>query len=587
MEECFRPILSSFASRLERVFSSNADLNSKGSFELICALYESTLRFLSLAYELVAGAFLDLAESGLKHGDSGAGMYQQLMGVMTTIASPFKPYQESFDQLEAKHLDVATSIIAKDMRQVVGCVTPALETLQEATERLKDLAPFIFPLTEGSLIRFELLRGGYKVAPALAAIDQILKSHIDEVVISIRSLSAAMTADVNHLADSFDEQYVVSAMEFLKIAGNFRRDLRTFESKTRVKLAVMIERIVEHIQRENEVCKDTSKSSGQPSSFSIPDSLSVVEIDSVLAKSVCGDLDGATSQEADDTNVSLAILNRLSAAGAEDLDSVLYPKSEDAIQNLARSCHSLVFDVCSAVPWKHLSGMLENEAWKGSSSPAALDSYGTLPQPYITQIGEHMLALVQAFEPFGADQEALAIANEIMDGVRDVAWQPWAEFVASAGIISSDSLISSLMNGRDVAGLVLNDSALSEEDAQLEEGITDEERASAEFCNAWLDAVGLAVTGKLLERVMRIPQFTTKGCEHLNVDLNYFINVFSALGVAGHPHPLVSHVASLVVLAEEELHDHVTSRDRGEVLQGALRSIEARIALLRGVSIAR
>jgi hypothetical protein len=224
-------------------------------------------------------------------------------------------------------------------------------------------------------------------------------------------------------------------------------------------------------------------------------------------------------------------------------------------------------------------------AWKEGTTADAFDSYGTLPQQYITQVGEHMLALVQAFEPFAADPETLSLANEVMDGVRDVALQPWSEFVASAGVIGSESVVGVLMNGKGIINLVLNNAALTEEDAELEEGISEDEKVSAAFCNAWLDVVGLAVTGRLLERVMRIPQLTQKGCEHLSADLNYLVNVFSALGVAGHPHPLVSHLAELANLSDADLTAHISTRDRSNSVQGALRAVEVRVALLRGVSV--
>jgi hypothetical protein len=275
-------------------------------------------------------------------------------------------------------------------------------------------------------------------------------------------------------------------------------------------------------------------------------------------------------------------------ATAPDVDhppSLLYPEAEDAIKRLANSCHTFVFDICSAVPRKHLGGMSEMAAWKEGAAVDSLDSYGTLPQQYVTDVGEHMLALVQAFEPFAADPATLALANEVMEGVRDVAFQPWSEFVAASGAIGSESTISVLMNGKDIATLVLNSVALSEEDAQLDEGVGEDEKASAAFCNAWLDVVGLAVTGRLLERVMRIPQLTRKGCEHLAADLNYLINVFSALGVAGHPHPLVSHLAELAILSDDDLSAHILRRDRSNSVEGALRAVEARIALLRGVSL--
>ena len=93
------------------------------------------------------------------------------------------------------------------------------------------------------------------------------------------------------------------------------------------------------------------------------------------------------------------------------------------------------------------------------------------------------------------------------------------------------------------------------------------------------------MTGRLLERVMRIQQLTSKGCDHLSADLNYLVNVFSALGVAGHPHLLVSHLAELANLSDDDLSAHILTRDRSNLVEEALRAVEVRMALLRGVSV--
>ena len=534
----------------------------------------------------MAGAFLDLVESGaVKKGDNGIDLYNEMLGVFLQVASPFVNYQKRFSELEGKHLQVATHLVSKDMHEAVGPVSSnsGLEVLQDATERLKDLAPFIFPMTQGSLGRFELLNGGYRAAAAIAAVDKILSDHVGELVIAIRTLSAAMTGDVNRLAENFDEQHVLCSMEVLKLAGTFKRDLGTFEAKTRERLSVLAERMTDHIKLELELEQASSgKRSKVASSFSLPDSLSVVEIDSVLTKACCCEDDDTE----EGNNPSLSVLQRL--GGPPDMDRSafgLFPEAEEAIGRLANSCHAFIFDICSSVPRKHLGGFSEMGAWKKAKAADALDSYGTLPQQYITLVGEHMLALVQAFEPFAADHENLSLANEVMDGVRDVAIQPWSEFIASAGVIGSESVVGVLMGGKGIVDLVLNNAALTEEDAELEEAISEDEKSSAAFCNAWLDVIGLAVTGRLLERVMRIPQLTQKGCEHLSADLNYLVNVFSALGVAGHPHPLVSHLAELANLSDDDLTAHISTRDRNNAVQGALRAVEMRVALLRGVSV--
>ena len=123
-----------------------------------------------------------------------------------------------------------------------------------------------------------------------------------------------------------------------------------------------------------------------------------------------------------------------------------------------------------------------------------------------------------------------------------------------------------------------------EEGEELEEDADEQERAITAFCNSWLDVVGLAVTGRLLERIMRIPSLTQKGCEHLNADLTYLVNVFSALGVSGHPHPLLGHVAELAVLDGDTLSDRISSRNLTHPLDAALAAMEERLAAIRGVA---
>merc|ERR1712194_534537 len=142
-----------------------------------------------------------------------------------------------------------------------------------------------------------------------------------------------------------------------------------------------------------------------------------------------------------------------------------------------------------------------------------------------------------------------------------------------------------LMNGKYISDLVLSNAALGEEDAALEEGATEDEIASAAFCNAWLDVIGLAVTGRLLEKIMRIPQLTSKGCEHLTADLNYLVNVFSALGVAGHPHPLVTHMGTLATLSDIDLKAQIGPRHGTSDVENALKGVDTRIALIRGISL--
>jgi len=297
----------------------------------------------------------------------------------------------------------------------------------------------------------------------------------------------------------------------------------------------------------------------------------------------------------------------------------LFPKALHATSRLSRACLSFVFEVCYAIPERQLHGISALPVWKqdGSGGSAADDetSYGILPQQFITHVGEHMLALVQSLEPFASDREALGLANDVMANVLDVAVQPWKEFVAAAQCSfettkkstgtdgeNEKKQLDMLMRGKDLEKYFLDenssgDDSIRDEDIDHEEEEEEEEegaKAIAAFCNQWLDAVSLAVTGRLLERTMRIPRLGRKGAEHLATDLNYIMNVFTALGVSGHPHPLLGYVAELATLEERVLQERIQRRQQqdigndsmeDQIFSEAIRRTELRIAHVRNISV--
>ena len=485
----------------------------------------------------------------------GTDVYVKIAEIFGRIASPFAAYQTSYATLEKLHSNVSQTLIAKDIQQSVSAIiSPSVAVLQDTAEKLKGLAAYVFPVSDAAMGRLELMTGGYQVRKSLATIDDIMSNHAGELTIAIRTLSATM--DASNLADIFDDQHVPSSLEILKVVGLFQSSLKEFQARAHARMAVLQQRKVAHDTQEKDLVQKSK-------SFLLPDALSVVEVDSILIKAAF-----AGDNEDHDT---LELL-----AGA---DSILFPESIDAVERLKRSCQSLVFDVCSAVPRKHLANIATIPCWISSSS--SLDSYGTLPQPYITQVGEHMLALVQALDPFASCANSLLIAREVMGGVRDVALQPWKDLLTAAGV-ANDSIAEILMKGSGLSNYV-NSGFEDEDDIDVDDQDASE-KAKHDFSNQWLDVVGLAVTGRLLERILRIPRLTPKGCEHLSVDLNYLVNVLAALGVAGHPHPLVNHFAEISTLESDTVISMIESRERSTPLVSALCAIEERFAVMRGIS---
>lgn len=580
--ECFRPLLSSFQSRLENIHSSQSVRSTTGSFDSICTLYESSLQFLSLAYESVANCWIDLVESGTVPDDDGLKLYRDFSQIFIQILAPFSVYQKNLPRFEADHLNGQTEVVAKEIQQAVMTVSSSdFEALQITTHNLQNVAVFIFPLAEGALGRFELLNAGHGATKTLSAIDRVLGNHAGELAMAVKTLSAAMAADEKLLASTFDDSHVLCALGVLKVAGTFRRNLKGLEKKTRDRLRLLKERMDTHNARQKGI-DDMTGSSSNKKIFTLPDSLSPVEIDSIVTKAVCCDNDGLTT--------SAAILQRLADA---DIDAgTLFVEAEEATQRLTKSCQIFIHDVCSSIPRQCISEMSSMVTWREAPGSSNETSYGTLPQQYINHVGEHLLALVQALEPFTSDKEALSLANDAMLDLREVAMETWREFIFgtgySVGHLSASSpdsnVIKDIIEGSCLIGLTLGNLPIDDEDADAEEQ-TSEEAVKTAFCDSWLDVVGLSVTGRLLDRIVHIPSLSLKGCDHLSADLNYLVNVFSALGIKGHPHPLLGHIAEVTVMDANLLSSHAKTRDRSDEVGEFLYVLEAHLAKLRGIAI--
>jgi conserved oligomeric Golgi complex subunit 7 len=623
--ECFRPILSSFKSRLENICSANDTSGSVGktsAFEFIYKIFESTVQFLSVVYEqlvdfdnssnktMVSENAQDQNESSdgklSSRSKSMVDLYVLIREVFARIASPFVSYQRHLAELELHYTGAATRSIAKDIHDIVN--RSDVSNMQDLVQNLASLGPSIFPHVLGSLGRFESMNSGFGAPSALHTIDSLLSKHVGEMAVSIRTLSTNLLSppmqskSSDSFLESFDEQQIHSALEVLKIAGIMQQNMNRFEEKTKERFRVLQDRI--RATKEDELqLIDASRSTlkNNTTSILVPDTFSVAQIEVFLASCAYKEDESYNDSKMAKSHGSIddpfvLILQRLSAPDATRGESSvqLFPKSVDSISRLIKSCQTFVFDMCSALPLKHLNDMTKISVWSQEesmwSTASAAESYGILPQSYITQVGEHMLALVQALEPFAADKDALKLANLAMQNMNHVADSFWIDFAQVINAHSDDpSLISQLRKGVDMIPFVLGhrqqstdegeNGDLDTRDEMDGENIESEENM---FCNKWLDAVCSAVTGRLLEHIIRFDRLTRKGCEHLAVDVSYMINVLSALGISGHPHPLLGHLVELVKMDPESLQTRILEQ-RDDVY--GIRRTDVKIALMRGIAI--
>mmetsp|Transcript_14433 Transcript_14433/g.27139 ORF Transcript_14433/g.27139 Transcript_14433/m.27139 type:complete len:999 (+) Transcript_14433:817-3813(+) len=598
LNECFRPIYSSFEKRLATL--CGVDLSNSGgsggdgqSFDAICRAYASTMQFLSVAYEQMVdfdnnttSSFANAAIDG-----GGGGSYDtparhktpvQLhfltLNAFVTIASPFVAHQRNFAALESNYSGTLTRDLSMDLHKAVSGRILSSSEMRESVDKLASTATLIFPMVQGSLARFELMKCGFAASDGLDTIDKILSSHFGELSISFHTLLANTLSNQKtsdpRFSNGFDEQQIHCALDVLKIAGEIRSNLEIFHAKVRDRLSWLAGRI--EAAAEQNVALSEALEKRMFNSNLVPDSLSVSDVEVLLATSIHGDVG-----DGDNTKMSPSVttLRTLSTAVDEN-DKSMFPKTLDSLNRLIKNSQLFVFEICAAVPLQILNEMHTLPVWSKNDnmlSHITSSSYGTLPQSYMTQIGEHLLALVQALEPFASDKNALNAANSVMGGIEHINMKYWRNF---AHVIRSghdhDDVIHFLRKGENMKNLILS---LTENEMEEEVDILDDNEIEAQkFCNQWLDVICSSVTGLLLEKTMRIEFLSPKGCEHLCTDLNYIINVLTALGVSGHPHPLLIHILELTKLSAEELESRIV--DAPDDIY-SLKNIETRLLQMR------
>jgi len=212
-----------------------------------------------------------------------------------------------------------------------------------------------------------------------------------------------------------------------------------------------------------------------------------------------------------------------------------------------------------------------------------------------------MLGLVQALEPF-AYSDQLEPAAAVLKGARESAEGCWADMLRALGMPQESKdvqFVACVMDGRRVwnipavaDGVVRWDQAVAMHEEEEDPDEDEATRASHAFCNEWLHVVGLAVTGRLLECMSRLGRIGPGGAAHVAADLGYMNNVLGALGISGHPHPLIGHFGWLVMVEEAEFRERLVM-DLGAVVgrpgfddrvEAVVRSLEKAVARLRGIS---
>jgi len=231
-----------------------------------------------------------------------------------------------------------------------------------------------------------------------------------------------------------------------------------------------------------------------------------------------------------------------------------------------------LFDLSTYAVAAYLKDLHQDQTWESSVDEGdEVIEDDLLPQQAFTQVGEHLLSLLQELESFASSNtiENLIRLQDDADSLVTKAWKPLRSLLelsddesyrnlskrstcylsiakaeqAMYGVSQSTEGMLDLTMGESEPSTIAVDEADEEDDILL-------------FVNEWLGAISDYTVGLLMVQICQISKMSVLGKAQLRVDLTYLNNVINALGL--NRHPFLSHV---VLLLEQDMSKISTQLD--------------------------
>ncbi|KAH8550738.1 Golgi complex component 7-domain-containing protein [Umbelopsis sp. PMI_123] len=268
--------------------------------------------------------------------------------------------------------------------------------------------------------------------------------------------------------------------------------------------------------------------------------------------------------------------------------------ANQAISSFALACQTIVFNVVLNPVTDNFSKMAEmNDIWTadaeedGYEARAAdsieLPQFSQAPSEYITRVGEQLLILPQQFEVY-ADDEALAFMIDKLPYIQkdqpvdqdassqdETADQVNVEF--DNGVNTTEDMNTSVYSEHSTITTAPPLSTVSERPISPQEDLLAEE-----ILQKWTLAICHGTMKSLVDHISAdIRALSPQGSQQLRVDIEYMVNVLSALDV--RPSPTIIQLHMLLGLNDSELSDRLKEDkdDDDKLLQ--------RVARLRGIQL--
>ncbi|GFR44476.1 hypothetical protein Agub_g5739, partial [Astrephomene gubernaculifera] len=511
-----------------------------------------------------------------------AGRRREVLGL---LYAPLEDKVAAYGELEAAQLqaDMRAALGAAGVEggegdagavvsRLAGSIRPAFAALHAAVDRCN-------ALTGGSEVRALLKAADTELSAYLAALQAAVaglgERHRARVAAAATATTSAATTTASAAAAAAataaaaaaavdDGEDIANVLQLIKVGRELSAAVSRLEAVLRTAVATAVARLqaltaapptpsISQQQQQQQQQQHGGAAGATPFAAEATAAAASATASSSSASSSGVAVPHALSGAAEADPVALRLvaargerLARLVKLGASLSDPrfMVLPGAVAQLEAFSATVQSTVFGVLLARVSALLAPLPGLPEWtKGGSAGGAhggvapLPAFNTYPLPYVTAIGDHLMAVPQQLEVLMGDtaDDAPASATSATSATGEGAAAAAAAAAAGGG----------------------GDSAAEWEEVAAE----------------WLDKVVSGAAGMYGEAVCRIPALSHQGGIQLSTDVEYFVNLMTALHVA--PPPALLTLQLLAGAAPEEF---------GELARGALAEGGADAAAVRALA---
>ncbi|KAM3567972.1 hypothetical protein VYU27_009895, partial [Nannochloropsis oceanica] len=594
--EIFLPLQGSFQQRLLRLLGPGGATSLKakgerggeeegqeekeegGGFPAVVDLFGSTTQFLSALLPITATAI---------HTD-----------VIVTVLQPFVVFAERYENLEGAALEIS---IQKKSKRVASLLNQKEgkeggrgggKAVSSRMEELLDMCNSAYPVLEALVERSLAFSAGFHARELLRLTEKHLSADLTSTFPPALHLLRTLALSPSSTSSSpssplptsrghfFDNDHLQAALRLLQALGRNLLALRRREKEMGRLLGSTV---------WTQLFSDDAADSHLPS----PSSVQVAWVRAVLLSSPPASVPSSPPASTSGALELKAFLRVFETQQPMPGDLLKGPSRTSA--SLSWEALSLLHTLCLSLVRHRLQALTTLDMWGeegGEKETDALDPgsaafYSNLPQPYVTQVGEHILSLIQHLEDFAASNALEDVEPLTTSGVMDRLVEPdWRGAAQALGMSEAETSAFLRAIAAPTAATTTS-SGCSSSSAVTPKDEEKDDDAAARFTNLWVHAISQATVALLLRAVLAgLPRLSNKGLQQLQTDAQYLLTVFDNLALP--PHPILTHLHTVAGWTEEELRGHIeggrAGRKEGGIAAMQWR-VERRMAELRGILV--